>query len=253
MNPAEQVQGTRHPPARSRFPRPWTAPSKRPTPAHPGGQTDASAKRGKKGPPTRPGPHHCPPHSSPTKGLLRRGPYRPGGASPPHHHRRPIHLRRPSTPLGPHSHPSDAPTSARPQRSRHPPPHRSTPKPQGNPTPPPLQDRTSHRIMGQPGHPSPNNPPWTSSKRMPNGGSSTWHTAKRYGVLQAYLLPSLWRSSPGWLRNFSVLITSSQFLWDFSKIPQKSSFFVIFWLATTVVACATQLQIVVLFHDFWRF
>ena len=37
------------------------------------------------------------------------------------------------------------------------------------------------------------------------------------------------------------------------KIPQKSSFFVIFGLATTVVACATQLQIEVSFLDFWRF
>ena len=52
---------------------------------------------------------------------------------------------------------------------------------------------------------------------------------KRYGVLHPYPLPSLWRSSPGWLRNFPGLITASRFLWDFCKIPQKSSFFVIFW------------------------
>ena len=76
---------------------------------------------------------------------------------------------------------------------------------------------------------------------------------KRYGVLHPYPLPSLWRSSPGWLRNFPGLITASRFLWDFCKKPGKSSFFVIFGLATTVVACTTQLQIVVLFHDFWRF
>ena len=76
---------------------------------------------------------------------------------------------------------------------------------------------------------------------------------KRYGVLHPYPLPSLWRSSPGWLRNFPVLITASRFLWDFCKIPQKSSFFVIFGLATTVVACATQPQIEDLFLDFWRF
>ena len=63
---------------------------------------------------------------------------------------------------------------------------------------------------------------------------------KRYGVLHPYPLPSLWRSSPGWLRNFPGLITASRFLWDFCKIPQKSSFFVIFGLATTVVACATR-------------
>ena len=50
---------------------------------------------------------------------------------------------------------------------------------------------------------------------------------KRYGVLHPYPLPSLWRSSPGWLRNFPGLITASRFLWDFCKIPQKSSFFVI--------------------------
>ena len=73
---------------------------------------------------------------------------------------------------------------------------------------------------------------------------------KRYGVLHPYPLPSLWRSSPGWLRNFPGLTTASRSLWDFCKIPQKLSFFVIFWLATTVVACATQLQIEVLFSDF---
>ena len=70
---------------------------------------------------------------------------------------------------------------------------------------------------------------------------------KRSGVLHPYPLPSLWRSSPGWLRNFPVLIRASRFLWDFCKIPQKSSFFLIFGLATTVVACATQLQIEVYF------
>ena len=51
---------------------------------------------------------------------------------------------------------------------------------------------------------------------------------KRYGVPHPYRLPSLWRSSPGPLRNFPGLITASQFLWDFCKIPQKSSFFVFF-------------------------
>ena len=50
-----------------------------------------------------------------------------------------------------------------------------------------------------------------------------------------------------------MLITASRFLWDFCKIPQKLSFFVTFGLATTVFACATQLQIEVLFLDFWRF
>ena len=66
---------------------------------------------------------------------------------------------------------------------------------------------------------------------------------KRYGVPHPYPLPSLWRSSPGWLRNFPELIPSlmaSRFLWNFCKIPQKSSFFVIFGLPTTFVACATQ-------------
>ena len=31
---------------------------------------------------------------------------------------------------------------------------------------------------------------------------------KRYGVPHPYPLPSLWRSSPGWLRNFPELIPS---------------------------------------------
>ena len=73
---------------------------------------------------------------------------------------------------------------------------------------------------------------------------------KQYGVPHPSPLPSLWRSSPGWLRNFPALIAASRFLWDFCKIPQKSSFFVIFGLATTVVPCATQLQIEVLILDF---
>ena len=50
---------------------------------------------------------------------------------------------------------------------------------------------------------------------------------KRYGVPHPYPLPSLWRSSPGWLRNFPDDDMASRFLWDFCKIPQKSSFFVI--------------------------
>ena len=155
MHPAQQVQGTRHPPPRCRIPRPGTTPTKTPTPAHPGGQTDTGARRGKKGPPTRPGPHHRPPRSPPTKGLRHGAPHCPGGASPPHHHRRPVHPRRQRTPLGPHNHPSNAPTTPGPQRSRHPLPRRSTPKPQGPPTPPLLQDTTSHRIVGQPGHAPP--------------------------------------------------------------------------------------------------
>ena len=76
---------------------------------------------------------------------------------------------------------------------------------------------------------------------------------KRYEVAHPYPLPSLWRSSPGWLRNFPGLIMASRCFWHFCKIPQKSSFFVIFGLATTVVACATQLQIEVLFLGFWSF
>ena len=73
---------------------------------------------------------------------------------------------------------------------------------------------------------------------------------KRYGVLHPYPLPSLGRSSPGWLRKFPEDVTASRFLWDFCKIPQKSSFFVIFGQATTVVACATQPQMEDLFLDF---
>ena len=129
---------------------------------------DAGARRGKKGPPTRPSPHHRPPSSPPTKGLRHGAPHRPGGASPPHHHRRPIHPRRPRTPLGPQNHPSDAPPTAGPQRSRHPFPGRSTPKPQGHPTPPPLQDVTSHRIVGHPGHAPP-----TTRQPHPQSGRPT--------------------------------------------------------------------------------
>ena len=58
------------------------------------------------------------------------------------------------------------------------------------------------------------------------------------------------------IRNFPGLIPSlmaSRFLWNFCKISQKSSFFVIFGLATTFVACATQPQIEVLFLHFQRF
>ena len=56
--------------------------------------------------------------------------------------------------------------------------------------------------------------------------------------------------------NFPGLIPSlmaSRFLWNLCKIPQKSSFLVIFGLATTIVACATQPQIEVLFLNFWSF
>ena len=81
-------------------------------------------------------------------------------------------------------------------------------------------------------------------------GTVQWTVLKRYGVLHPYPLPSLWRSSPDRIRNFPVDVTASRFLWDFCKIPQKSSFFVIFGLATTVVACATQPQIEDLFLDF---
>ena len=73
---------------------------------------------------------------------------------------------------------------------------------------------------------------------------------KRYGVLHPYPLPSLWHSSPGQIRNFPVDATASWFLWDFCKIPQKSTFYVTFGPATTVVACATQLQNEDLFLDF---
>ena len=55
------------------------------------------------------------------------------------------------------------------------------------------------------------------------------------------------------IRNFPGLVPSlmaSPFLWNFCKIPQKSSFFVIFGVATMFVVCATQPQIEVLFHDF---
>ena len=55
------------------------------------------------------------------------------------------------------------------------------------------------------------------------------------------------------IRNFPGLIPSlmaSRFLWNFCKKPQKIVIFRHFGLATTFVACATQPQIEVLFHDF---
>ena len=55
------------------------------------------------------------------------------------------------------------------------------------------------------------------------------------------------------IRNFPGLMMASRFLWDFCKIFQKWSFFVIFGLATTFVACAAQPQIEFLFLDSWRF
>ena len=105
------------------------------------------------------------------------------------------------------------------------------------------------------GAPAATTHPWSLARRTTAGDPDQVQAdpMKRYGVLHPYPLPSLWRSSPGWLRNFPGLITASRFLWDFCKIPQKSSFFVIFGLATTIVACATQLQNEVLFLDFWRF
>ena len=55
------------------------------------------------------------------------------------------------------------------------------------------------------------------------------------------------------IRNFPGLIPSlmaSRFLWNICKIPQKVLFFVMFGLAPTFVACATQPQIEVLILDF---
>ena len=46
---------------------------------------------------------------------------------------------------------------------------------------------------------------------------------------------------------------TSRFLWNSCKIPMKSSFFVIFRLAPTFVACASHLQIEALFLDLRRF
>ena len=175
IHPAQQFQGTRQPPPRSRLPRPGTAPTKTSTPAHSGGQMDAGARGGKKAHQRALALITFHPTAHLPKELGHGAPHRPGGAGPPHHHRRPIPPRRPGTPLGPHSHPSDVPTTARPQQSRHPLPDPSTSKPQSHPTPPPLQDRTSHRIVGHPGQPPPNNPSFTSSRQTPPGRSSTGH------------------------------------------------------------------------------
>ena len=73
---------------------------------------------------------------------------------------------------------------------------------------------------------------------------------QRYGVPHQYPLPSLWRSSHQEFSSADSQPYGPRFLWNFCKIPQKSSFFVIFGLATTFVACATQPQIEVLFLDF---
>ena len=76
---------------------------------------------------------------------------------------------------------------------------------------------------------------------------------KWYGVLHPYLLPSQWRSVH---QDFSWADSqpmTSRFLWNSCKIPQKSSFFVIFGLAPTLVACALQSQIEALFLDLRRF
>ena len=48
-HPAKQVQRSRHLPAQCRIPHPWTAPTRTPTRTHPGGQTVADGRRGKKG------------------------------------------------------------------------------------------------------------------------------------------------------------------------------------------------------------
>ena len=76
---------------------------------------------------------------------------------------------------------------------------------------------------------------------------------KRYGVPHPYPLPSGWRSVH---QDFSWADSqpmTSQFLWNSCKIPQKSSFFVIFGLAPTFVACASQPQIEAPFLDLRRF
>ena len=76
---------------------------------------------------------------------------------------------------------------------------------------------------------------------------------ERYGVPHPYPLPSQWRSVH---QDFSWADSqpmTSRFLWNSCKIPQKSSFFVIFGLAPTFVACASQPQIEALFPDLQRF
>ena len=67
--------------------------------------------RGKTGSPTRPDPHHRPAESQPTQRFSQGAPDRPGGTSSAHHHRCPLHSRRPGTPLGPHYHPRNAATT----------------------------------------------------------------------------------------------------------------------------------------------
>ena len=66
---------------------------------------------------------------------------------------------------------------------------------------------------------------------------------KRYGVLHPYPMPSQWRSVHQDFSRADSQPMTSPFLWNSCKIPQKTSFFVIFRLAPTFVACASQPQI----------
>ena len=76
---------------------------------------------------------------------------------------------------------------------------------------------------------------------------------KRYGVPHPYPLPSQWRSDHEDFSWADSQPMTSRFLWNSCKIPQKTSFFVIFGLAPTFVACASQPQIEALFLDLRRF
>ena len=176
IHPAQQVQGTRHPPPRCRIPRLGPPPPKHQHQHIPGDKRTQAPDGGKKAD-QRALAHitvhpaaHLPKDFGTERHIILEGQA---------HHiitTALYTLAAHECHSDPTTIPAMPPPPQGPPRSRHPLPHRSTPKPHGHPTPPPLQERTSHRIVGHPGHPPPNNPPSTSSKRTPNGGSSTGHT-----------------------------------------------------------------------------
>ena len=79
------------------------------------------------------------------------------------------------------------------------------------------------------------------------------NSLKRYGVLHPYPLRSQWRSVHQDFSWAGSQPMTSRLPWNSCKITQKSSFFVIFGLAPTFVACALQPQIEAPFLDLRRF
>ena len=196
----------------------------------------------------------------------------PGGAEPPTRAaearigRRTDHTSARPPATGNHTgenglHPQRKPTGT-PPRSPPPRPHRQGTTPantratsgapeedKGTATAPRARDRDPQRTRhngtgphgGQP-HGHLPDPPARAARRV-----------KRYRVPHPCPLPSQWRSV---LQDLSLAASqpmTSRFLWNSCKIPQKSSFFVIFGLAPTFFACASQPQIEALFLDLRTF